>query len=175
MTVFDFFIILGDWWRCHRGKRRNALQVCNLAAKYFEFKGTRFSVFMSWKHIWGLINISSCRRMWFEFTCDVWIVSFFDCRKVFSQLGKHPGIRILGSQTISRLPIISMLLYNPQSGRYLHHNFVSVILNDLYGIQVRSGCACAGPYAMVSDLFSLKKSKTRPMNSKLTQYMQMSY
>ncbi|KNC47022.1 selenocysteine lyase [Thecamonas trahens ATCC 50062] len=28
---------------------------------------------------------------------------------------------------------------------YLHHNFVSVLLNDLFGIQTRGGCACAGP------------------------------
>lgn len=33
------------------------------------------------------------------------------------------------------------------SGLYLHHKFVTKILNDLFGIQVRSGCACAGPYA----------------------------
>ena len=33
----------------------------------------------------------------------------------------------------------------------LHHNFVSVLLNDLYGIQARGGCACAGPYAQVSN------------------------
>ena len=31
--------------------------------------------------------------------------------------------------------------------RMLHCNFVSEVLNDLYGIQSRSGCVCAGPYA----------------------------
>ena len=31
-------------------------------------------------------------------------------------------------------------------GRYLHHNFVVAILNDLFGIQSRGGCSCAGPY-----------------------------
>ena len=31
--------------------------------------------------------------------------------------------------------------------RLLHCNFVSELLNDLYGIQSRSGCVCAGPYA----------------------------
>ena len=30
---------------------------------------------------------------------------------------------------------------------YLHHNFVCSLLNDLFGIQARGGCACAGPYA----------------------------
>jgi selenocysteine lyase/cysteine desulfurase len=30
--------------------------------------------------------------------------------------------------------------------RYLHHNFVVALLNDLFGIQARGGCSCAGPY-----------------------------
>jgi hypothetical protein len=30
--------------------------------------------------------------------------------------------------------------------RYLHHNFVVTLLNDLFGIQARGGCSCAGPY-----------------------------
>ena len=29
---------------------------------------------------------------------------------------------------------------------YLHHNFVVALLNDLFGIQTRGGCSCAGPY-----------------------------
>ena len=32
------------------------------------------------------------------------------------------------------------------NGRYLHHNFVVALLNDLFGIQSRGGCSCAGPY-----------------------------
>ncbi|HXX61647.1 MAG TPA: hypothetical protein VEI48_10200, partial [Candidatus Sulfotelmatobacter sp.] len=31
-------------------------------------------------------------------------------------------------------------------GRYLHHNYVVALLNDLFGIQSRGGCSCAGPY-----------------------------
>ena len=30
---------------------------------------------------------------------------------------------------------------------FLHYNFVCALLNDLYGIQSRGGCQCAGPYA----------------------------
>ena len=30
---------------------------------------------------------------------------------------------------------------------FLHHGFVTLLLNDLFGIQARGGCACAGPYA----------------------------
>ena len=51
------------------------------------------------------------------------------------------------------LPILSFLIKTPSSRSYrqgcayLHHNFVSVLLSDLFGIQARGGCACAGPYA----------------------------
>lgn len=29
---------------------------------------------------------------------------------------------------------------------YLHYDFVVALLNDLFGIQSRGGCACAGLY-----------------------------
>ena len=32
------------------------------------------------------------------------------------------------------------------AGRRLHHGFVVALLNDLFGIQCRGGCSCAGPY-----------------------------
>lgn len=31
--------------------------------------------------------------------------------------------------------------------KFFHHNFIVSVLNDLFGIQARGGCACAGPYA----------------------------
>ena len=48
------------------------------------------------------------------------------------------------------LPILSFVIKAPSNSTtslYLHHNYVSAILNDLFGIQSRGGCACAGPYA----------------------------
>jgi hypothetical protein len=30
----------------------------------------------------------------------------------------------------------------------MHHSLVSVILADIFGIQLRSGCFCAGPFGM---------------------------
>jgi hypothetical protein len=32
--------------------------------------------------------------------------------------------------------------------KFLHHNFVVTLLNDLFGIQARGGCMCAGPLGM---------------------------
>lgn len=31
--------------------------------------------------------------------------------------------------------------------QFLHHNYVAALLDDVFGIQSRGGCACAGPYA----------------------------
>ena len=54
-------------------------------------------------------------------------------------------IEILGNLEADRLSIVSFVVRAP-SGRYLHHNFVVALLNDLFGIQSRGGCSCAGPY-----------------------------
>jgi selenocysteine lyase/cysteine desulfurase len=56
----------------------------------------------------------------------------------------NPSIEILGSSSLPRLSIVSFVVRH--DGRYLHHNFVVALLNDLFGIQSRGGCACAGPY-----------------------------
>ena len=53
-------------------------------------------------------------------------------------------IHILGSLTSTRLSIVSFMIRH--GARYLHHNFVVALLNDLFGIQARGGCSCAGPY-----------------------------
>src|SRR6187200_2709445 len=57
----------------------------------------------------------------------------------------EPSIEILGNLDADRLSIVSFVVRAP-SGRYLHHNFVVAVLNDLFGIQSRGGCSCAGPY-----------------------------
>jgi selenocysteine lyase/cysteine desulfurase len=31
--------------------------------------------------------------------------------------------------------------------KFLHYNYVCALLNDLYCIQSRGGCQCAGPYS----------------------------
>jgi len=60
--------------------------------------------------------------------------------------GGDDHIEILGNPDPSqRVGIISFNIKNP-NGSYLHHKFVTVLLNDLFGIQSRAGCSCAGPY-----------------------------
>ena len=57
----------------------------------------------------------------------------------------HPQIKILGNLDADRLAIVSFEVHRP-GGRRLHHNLVVAVLNDLFGIQSRGGCSCAGPY-----------------------------
>ncbi|HMA47452.1 MAG TPA: aminotransferase class V-fold PLP-dependent enzyme, partial [Frankiaceae bacterium] len=56
----------------------------------------------------------------------------------------HPAIEVLGNPRARRLSILSFVVRH--GPRYLHHNFVVALLNDLFGIQCRGGCSCAGPY-----------------------------
>ncbi|CRK56570.1 Cysteine desulfurase [Alloactinosynnema sp. L-07] len=56
----------------------------------------------------------------------------------------HPGIQVLGDHRSARLSIVSFQI---RAGElFLHHNFVVAVLNDLFGVQSRGGCSCAGPY-----------------------------
>ena len=59
--------------------------------------------------------------------------------------GTNPAIQVLGNLSAERLSIVSFVVRR-DSGRYLHHNLVVAILNDLFGIQSLGGCSCAGPY-----------------------------
>ena len=56
---------------------------------------------------------------------------------------ENTNIEVLGSHDLPRLSIVSFVVRH--EGRYLHHNFVVALLNDLFGIQARGGCSCAGP------------------------------
>ena len=71
------------------------------------------------------------------------------CKRVLSEWKQIEELVVVGPHSVSRLPVLSFLIRHPPSGRYLHHAFVCTLLNDLFGIQARGGCACAGPYAQV--------------------------
>jgi len=67
-------------------------------------------------------------------------------RRAVTSWQHEPGLEILGNLDAERLSIVSFVVRSPNTGKYLHHNFVVAVLNDLFGIQVRGGCSCAGPY-----------------------------
>ncbi|KAG6620902.1 cysteine desulfurase [Phytophthora cinnamomi] len=59
-------------------------------------------------------------------------------------LGRNNHIVLLGHEDVDQLPVFSFLVRF--GDRFLHHNFVCALLNDLFGIQARGGCQCAGPF-----------------------------
>jgi len=67
--------------------------------------------------------------------------------RAIRRLRQHSRIELLGNLDAPRLAILSFLVHTAD-GRHLHPRLVARLLNDLFGIQSRGGCACAGPYAL---------------------------
>ncbi|KAL5818764.1 hypothetical protein ACOSQ4_022606 [Xanthoceras sorbifolium] len=86
-------------------------------------------------------------------------------QKALQRLLPNQNIRVLGNTSAKRQAILSFLVFsttNSSEGidnefhlwrqmenkreKPLHGAFVATLLNDLFGIQARGGCACAGPY-----------------------------
>ena len=65
-------------------------------------------------------------------------------RRAIESWDANPNIRILGNKEAPRLSILSFIVRH--GAGFLHHNFLVAVLNDLFGIQTRGGCSCAGPY-----------------------------
>ena len=65
-------------------------------------------------------------------------------RRAIDAWSSNENIKVLGNPALKRLSIVSFIIRFGE--RFLHHNFVVALLNDLFGIQARGGCSCAGPY-----------------------------
>ena len=66
--------------------------------------------------------------------------------RVLSRLGGVPAVELVGNtDPEKRIGIVSFNVRHPDSG-YLHPRFVVRLMDDLFGIQARAGCSCAGPY-----------------------------
>jgi len=66
-------------------------------------------------------------------------------KQAIARLRNQPDMDILGNLDAERLGILSFQI--KCKARKLHYGFVVALLNDLFGIQARGGCSCAGPYA----------------------------
>lgn len=65
--------------------------------------------------------------------------------RFLDQVKNIDGVELIGDIAVEdRVPIISFNVRHKD--RYLHPKFVTKLLNDLFGIQSRAGCSCAGPY-----------------------------
>ncbi len=66
--------------------------------------------------------------------------------RTFERWQGNPAIEIMGNpDPARRISIVSFNLRDHR-GKYLHPKFVTTLLNDLFGVQSRAGCSCAGPY-----------------------------
>jgi len=79
--------------------------------------------------------------------------------QAFTRWMKHPQIEIMGNtDPEKRVGIVSFNIRSPK-GRYLHPKLLTALLNDLFGIQSRAGCSCAGPYGHTLLGIDLKESE----------------
>ena len=83
--------------------------------------------------------------------------------RAMSHWGQNPQIDILGEAAPDRrIGIVSFNLLNPQ-GEILHPRLVTTLLNDLFGIQSRAGCSCAGPYG--HDLLGIDAAQSEAIRA----------
>jgi len=67
-------------------------------------------------------------------------------KRAFERWATNKNIEILGNPDPEQRVGIMSFNIRCTSGSYLHHKLVTALLNDLFGIQSRAGCSCAGPY-----------------------------
>lgn len=113
---------------------------------------------------------------------------WLDC--AFRRLLPNPNIQVLGNTSVKRHPIISFLINSisldqaideekqayiwrervTKKDKPLHGRFVTKLLNDLFGIQARGGCACAGPYGHI--LLNVDKEQSLAFRSAIQKVKQ---
>lgn len=79
--------------------------------------------------------------------------------------GNNPNLTLLGTGNAHRLPIYSFLVQN-NAGDSVHQQLFTRMLSDIYGIQARGGCACAGPYA--HHLLGIDRATSEELHASLS-------
>ncbi|GMF40473.1 unnamed protein product [Phytophthora fragariaefolia] len=91
-------------------------------------------------------------------------------QRVRESLQQNSNVVLLGRQDdMEQLPVFSFLVRF--GDRFLHYNFVCALLNDLFGVQTRGGCQCAGPYA--TRLLGLARRDVLALESALIEKKEM--
>ncbi|KAG0082458.1 hypothetical protein BGZ92_011727 [Podila epicladia] len=81
---------------------------------------------------------------------------------IYQRLLKQPNISILGTPELNRVAVFCAMIHIPSLSTQtrplqIHYSLLSIIMNDFFGIEMRGGCMCAGPYA--SQLLQFDQSK----------------
>jgi selenocysteine lyase/cysteine desulfurase len=79
----------------------------------------------------------------------------------FSELKKIKGLHLLAENITERLGVFSFYVDK------IHHNLLTKLLSDRFGVQVRGGCSCAGTYGhfLLNVDFKLSKEITDRIES----------
>ncbi|MCB9358146.1 MAG: aminotransferase class V-fold PLP-dependent enzyme [Calditrichaeota bacterium] len=80
-------------------------------------------------------------------------------RRALTEWMQNDRILILGLTDAKRLGVFSVIF------KELHHNLAAALFNDLFGIQVRGGCMCAGPYGHL--LLHIEQSHSAEIRDRL--------
>jgi selenocysteine lyase/cysteine desulfurase len=68
-------------------------------------------------------------------------------------------INIYGDHDLNERANVVTFNFEYGNFQFIQHSFASLILTDIFGIQIRSGCFCAGPYGI--NLLHIKKDKVK--------------
>lgn len=72
-------------------------------------------------------------------------IEHYYLKKFYEYYQGNPAIEFLGPLDITQK--INIIPFNiKHRDRVYHPKFITTLLNDLFGIQTRAGCSCAGPY-----------------------------
>ena len=83
--------------------------------------------------------------------------------RALRQWKTNRNIEVLGDSSQEGLSIFSLRIKH--EGTDLHYGFVVALLNDLFGIQARGGCSCAGPYG--HELLGMDLNYSRKLEKEL--------
>lgn len=83
------------------------------------------------------------------------------CRAALARWRANPRIEVLGRAMDRHLPIVSFRIRDGE-GRLVHHQLVTRIMSDCFGVQARGGCACAGPY--VHRLLAIDEAQSQAIH-----------
>lgn len=86
--------------------------------------------------------------------------------KALAVWDKNPRLELLGNHDAEALPIFAFRVRDAAGG-LVHHQMFTRMLSDLYGIQARGGCACAGSYA--HRLLGIDKTASDALMARLEQ------
>ena len=68
-------------------------------------------------------------------------------KRFYHELAEEKNIEFLGeTDPYKKVGIIPFNIKFNNDGKIIHPKFATKLLNDLFGIQTRAGCSCAGPY-----------------------------